>query len=69
MIVITKNNKFHARTKHINIRHHFIHEAVEQGMVGVEYVPTGENVADGFTKLLPRPAFETFVWELALLPV
>ena len=68
-IAITKNNKFHAHTKHIDIRHHFIREAVEQGTIGVEYVPTGENVADGFTKPLPRPAFETFVRELALLPV
>src|ERR1700719_3665240 len=72
MIAITKNNKFHARTKHIDIQHHFVRKAVErleQGTIQVKYVPMSENVANGFTKLLPQPAFETFVRELALLPV
>ena len=67
MIAIVQNNKFHARTKHIDIRYHFIREAVEQGTIAVNYVPTSENVADGFTKPLARPAFEIFVRELALL--
>ena len=68
-IAITKNNKFHTCTKHIDIRHHFIREAVESGTIGVEYVPTGENVADGLTKPLPCPVFEVFIRELALLPI
>ena len=68
-IAIVKNNKFHARTKHIDIRYHFIREAVEQGTIAVDYVSTSENVADGFTKPLSRPSFDIFVRELALQPI
>ena len=46
-----------------------VHEAVEQGMVAVDYIPTSENIANGFTKLLTHPVFEIFICELALLSV
>ena len=68
-IAIVNNNKFHMRTKHIDIRYHFICEAVGQGMSSVDYILMSENVADGFTKPLARPAFEIFVRKLALLSV
>ena len=67
-MAIAKNNKFHTWTKHIDIRHHLVHEAVEHGTIAVEYVPTSENVAEGLTKPLVCPAFEIFVHELVLLP-
>lgn len=56
-IALTKNPVFHARTKHIDIHHHFVRERVSEGSVVAEYVPTGENIADAMTKALPRPAF------------
>jgi hypothetical protein len=56
-IALSKDNKFHSRTKHISIRHHFIREAVENGQITVHYVPSNENVTDIFTKALPRPRF------------
>ena len=67
-IAMTKNSRFHARTKHIDIRHHFVREAVEHQTISVKYIPTSENIADGLTKPLPRPAFELFVRNLGLLP-
>jgi hypothetical protein len=67
-IAMTKNSRFHARTKHIDIRHHFVREAVEHQTISVKYIPTTENIADGLTKPLPRPAFELFVRNLGLLP-
>ena len=68
-ITITKNNKFHAHTKHIDICHHFMCEAVKQGMIDVAYMPTGKNVANSFTKPVLWPTFDMFVWELVLVPI
>lgn len=56
-IALSKDNKFHARTKHINIRHHFVHEAIEDGKLSVMYIPTDDNPADIFTKPLAKVKF------------
>ena len=55
---LTKNAEFHGRTKHINIRYHFIREHVEKGNIDPQRIDTKDNVADILTKPLPRPAFE-----------
>ena len=68
-IALLKDNKFHARTKHIDLRYHFIREAVEDGKIKVKYVPTDENVSDIFTKALPKPKFTCFVEMLGLKEV
>ena len=68
-IALAKDNKFHARTKHIDVRYHFIREAVEDGKVSVVYVPTDENPADIFTKPLAKAKFRQFVELLGLQPV
>ena len=52
VIALAKDNKFHSRTKHIDLRYHFIHEAVEDNKIRVKYIPTSENVADIFMKPL-----------------
>jgi hypothetical protein len=45
-IVLAKDNKFHSRTRHIDLEYHFICEAMEDGKIKMEYIPTLENVAD-----------------------
>ena len=65
-IALSKDNKFHARTKHIDIRYHFIREAVEDAKINVKYVPTEENPADIFTKPLAKVKFQRFVRLLGL---
>ena len=65
-IALSKDNKFHSRTKHIDIRYHFIHEAVEDGKLAVAYIPTEDNPADIFTKALPKAKFKQFVELLGL---
>lgn len=57
-LALARNPVFHSRTKHIDIQHHFVREQVEAGSVHLEYVPTGDNLADILTKSLARPAFE-----------
>jgi hypothetical protein len=66
-IALAKNNKFHARSKHIDIRYHFIHEAVENRQVELTYVPTAENIADIFTKPLAVQKFNYFREKLGLV--
>ena len=63
---LTKDNKFHARTKHIDVHYHFIREAVEDRKVAVQYIPTGDNVSDIFTKLLAKAKFRELAELLGL---
>ena len=65
-IALAKDNKYHARTKHIDLRYHFVREAVEDKKIKVAYIPTDENVSDIFTKPLPKPKFQKFVELLGL---
>jgi hypothetical protein len=48
----------HARTKHIDIRHHFVREAVAAGEVEVRWLPSREQLADVLTKGLDRQTHE-----------
>nr|GEZ79104.1 retrotransposon protein, putative, unclassified [Tanacetum cinerariifolium] len=57
-IALCCNNVQHSRSKHIDIRHHFIREQVEKGMVELYFVTTDYQLADIFTKVLPRERFE-----------
>ena len=59
-IALAKDPKFHARTKHIALRHHFIREKIADGDIELEYIQTCRQMADGFTKALPKNAFYEF---------
>nr|GEX92167.1 retrovirus-related Pol polyprotein from transposon TNT 1-94 [Tanacetum cinerariifolium] len=52
-IALCCNNVQHSRSKHIDIRHHFIREQVERGVVELYFVTTDYQLADIFTKALP----------------
>ncbi len=49
-IHLTKNQMYHERTKHIDVRYHFIRDIVSQGIVVVQKVSTHDNPADMMTK-------------------
>nr|CCA21918.1 PREDICTED: copia proteinlike putative [Albugo laibachii Nc14] len=53
-IALAKNPVFHSRTKHIDIKFHFLREKVEDGVIVLEYKPTDEMIADGLTKALGK---------------
>jgi hypothetical protein len=57
-IALTENPVMHKRTKHIDIRHHFIRERVEMGEIVLKYVATQDQLADMLTKPLKRPELE-----------
>ena len=57
-INISKNPIKHSRTKHIDMRHHFIRDLIEEKFVTLEHVDTKEQLADIFTKALDAKKFE-----------
>lgn len=56
-IALMKNPVFHGRSKHINMKYHFIRECVEKGLIKVEFVSSKEQKADILTKALARVNF------------
>jgi len=65
-IAVAKNPELHSRTKHIDIRHHFIRDCVENGMIQVHYCPTKEMIADILTKALPKHQFQALRAQLGV---
>ncbi|GKD77950.1 hypothetical protein Tco_1340571 [Tanacetum coccineum] len=65
-IALCCNNVQHSRSKHIDIRHHFIREKVEKGVVELYFVSTDYQLADIFTKALPRERFEFLLPRLGM---
>ena len=57
-IAMARNPVGHARTKHIDIRYHFVRECVAEGTIELVYCPTKLMLADLLTKPLPREQFE-----------
>ncbi|GJT96714.1 hypothetical protein Tco_1092232 [Tanacetum coccineum] len=60
-IALCCNSVQHSRSKHIDIRHHFIKDQVERRVVELYFVETKYQLVDIFTKALPRERFETIL--------
>jgi len=56
-IAMAKTPQFHGRAKHIDIKHHFVRERVNDGSIKLKYCPTNEMVADILTKGLAQQQF------------
>ncbi|GKD58695.1 hypothetical protein Tco_1296204, partial [Tanacetum coccineum] len=63
-IVVSFNPVQHSRTKHINIRYHFIKEHVEKGIIELYFVGTEYQLVDLFTKALPKERFEFLIHKI-----
>ena len=68
-INLTKNLVLHSRTKHIEIRHHFLQDHVEKGDVVFEHVDSENQLTDIFTKPLAIEPFFNIHRELGILDI
>ena len=59
-VQMSMNPVFHDKSKHIEIRYHFIRDMVRKGAVELQYIPTDDQTVDVLTKPLPRVKFEYF---------
>ena len=56
-IALSKKGVKSERTKHVDVKYHFVTETVEAGTIGLKWVPSAEQQADIFTKALSAPVF------------
>jgi hypothetical protein len=59
-IAVSENGVKGERTKHVDVKYHFVTETVERGAIKLRWVPTAQQQADIFTKALAAPAFHHF---------
>jgi hypothetical protein len=67
-IALTKAGAPHARTKHIDVRYHFVREKIANNELSITWTPTTKQLADLLTKRLPTPTFQLLVSQL-LYPI
>ncbi|GJT15511.1 retrovirus-related pol polyprotein from transposon TNT 1-94 [Tanacetum coccineum] len=68
-IAISNNPVLHSKTKHIDIRYHFIRDHILKGDIELHFVPTDLQLTDIFTKPLAEPSFTRLVAELGMLNI
>ncbi|MCP3667059.1 MAG: DDE-type integrase/transposase/recombinase [Gammaproteobacteria bacterium] len=59
-IKLSKNQSVHGRSKHVDVKYHYLRQLVTEGQIALKYVSTNENWADVLTKPLPRVKFDNF---------
>jgi hypothetical protein len=64
---LSENHVFHDKSKHIEIKYHYIRDMVQRKAIHVQYLPTHEQIADIFTKPLARMKFEYFRERLGMV--
>jgi histone deacetylase 1/2 len=64
---LSTNPVFHARTKHIKIDFYFVRERVAQKLLQIRYIPSNDQLVDGFTKPIAAPKFVQFRSNLNLV--
>jgi len=69
VINLTKNLVHHSRTKHIEIRHHFIKEQVGNGVYEIKFTESEKQLVDLFTKPFAKDRFNYIRIELGILDI
>jgi hypothetical protein len=57
---------FYARTKHVEIHYHFVRERVVRKQLVIQFMSTGDHLADGFTKAMSVQKLKKFQYDLNL---
>ena len=66
-VKLSDNSVFHDKSKHIEIKYHYIRDMVQRGVVRLQYVVMDKQIADVLTKPLARVKFEYFRGNLDFL--
>ena len=66
-ISIVHHLEHHAQTEHIDTAHHFLLDLVQNGMLNLVYINTQINLADIFTKSLPKVVHQDLTYEIRVL--
>ena len=66
---MSKNPVFHDKSKHIEIKYHYIRDMVQRGAVKLQYVVTDNQIADVLRKPLSRVKFDYFREKLGVLQI
>jgi hypothetical protein len=66
-ISLCKNPIRHERTKHIDLRYHYIRDCMEKGTITVEYISTNEQKADILMKPLGRTRFQELCGKVGIV--
>jgi hypothetical protein len=64
-VKLSENHLFHDRSKHIEIKYHYIRDMLQRKAIHMQYLPTHEQIANIFTKPLADTKFEYFHEKLA----
>jgi hypothetical protein len=62
-IFMSENVSTSSRTRHVDIRYHYVREYVEEGFIKIIFVKSAENIADGFTKNITGNLYDSHVKE------
>ena len=68
-VKLSDNPVFHEKSKHIEIKYHYIRDMVQRGVVKLQYVATKEHIADVLMKSLARIKFDYFREKLGVLQI
>ena len=66
-ITLSSNPSSYAHTKHIAIRHHFVHDTIARSLIQLSWIPSEKQVADILTKDLGRTKHEHFCLSMGLV--
>ena len=66
---LAQNSNYHSRTKHIDVRHHFIRDVLEKGIVNLKYLCSEKMPADVLTKGLSGPKHRECLCNMGMINV
>jgi len=66
-IALAQNPVFHARTKHIDIRRHYVREAIQKNVISLQYCHTKNMIADVLTKAVMKTQFQRLIRLMGLV--